>query len=343
MDNNVNLVADLIFGRWRSQTLYAGVELGIFDCLEFGASKQPEEVAGQVKADPAHVYRLLRALASLGLLKETGARGFALTTAGDLLRSEHPRSMRAMARLEEGPQHYALWKHLPAMIRDGRQNAFTREFRRMAFEHAQVDDDYAERFKHAMSSYSALQADLVLDALQSLDLSDVRTFCDVAGGHGYLMAALLGAYQHLSGIVLDLPEVVSDLSKLSAAKFNVQDRCRYVGGDMFKEVPQADAYSLKMILHDWNDAECVEILSNVRKSARPGARVFIVEHVVPGHDEPHFGKLFDIHMMCWGTGRERTEAEYIGLLEKAGWRHAGSHYPSSRMMGLIEGTVDLSN
>jgi hypothetical protein len=211
MDNNVNLVADLIFGRWRSQTLYAGVELGIFDCLEFGASKQPEEVAGQVKADPAHVYRLLRALASLGLLKETGTRGFALTTAGDLLRSEHPRSMRAMARLEEGPQHYALWKHLPAMIRDGRQNAFTREFRRMAFEHAQVDDDYAERFKHAMSSYSALQADLVLDALQSLDLSDVRTFCDVAGGHGYLMAALLGAYQHLSGIVLDLPEVVSDL------------------------------------------------------------------------------------------------------------------------------------
>ena len=182
----------------------------------------------------------------------------------------------------------------------------------------------------------------MLEALRSLDLSDVRIFCDVAGGHGYLMSALLRAYPHLSGIVLDLPEVVSDQGELSAAKFGVQDRCRYVGGDMFKQIPQADAYSLKMILHDWNDAECVEILSNVRRSARPGGGVFIVEHIVPGHDEPHFGKLFDIHMMCWGTGRERTEAEYVGLLEKAGWRHAGSHYPSSRMMGLIEGTVNAS-
>ena len=343
MDSNVNHVSDLIFGRWRSQILYAGVELGIFDHLDLGASKRSEELARSVKADSALIYRLLRALASIGLLKETGARGFTLTAAGELLRTEHPRSMRAMARLEEGPQHYALWKHLPAMIRDGRQNAFTREFRRMAFEHAQVDSDYAERFKHAMSSYSALQADLVLEALRSFDLSDVRTFCDVAGGHGYLMSALLRAYPHMSGIVLDLPEVVGDQGELSAAKFGVQDRCRYLGGDMFKQIPQADAYGLKMILHDWNDAECVEILSNVRRSARPSGRVFIVEHIVPAHDEPHFGKLFDIHMMCWGTGRERTEAEYVCLLEKAGWRHAGSHYPSSRMMGLIEGTVNLSN
>lgn len=337
MDNTIGYVADLIFGRWRSQILYAGVELGVFDHLDLAASRRFEEVAGSVKADPAHIYRLLRALASIGLLKETGERGFTLTAAGDLLRAEHPRSMRAMARLEEGPQHYALWKHLPAMIRDGRQNAFTREFHRMAFEHAQVDGDYAERFKHAMSSYSALQADLVLEALRNLDLSDVHTFCDVAGGHGYLMSALLRAYPHLSGIVLDLPEVVGDQGELSAAKFGVQDRCRYVGGDMFTQIPEADTYSLKMILHDWNDTECVEILSNVRRSARPDARVFIVEHIVPGHDEPHFGKLFDIHMMCWGTGRERTEAEYVNLLEKAGWKHAGSHYPSSRMMGLIEG------
>ena len=153
MDSNVNHVSDLIFGRWRSQILYAGVELGVFDHLDLDAPRKSEQIAGSVKADPAHIYRLLRALASLDLLKETGACGFTLTAAGDLLRTEHPRSMRAMARLEEGPQHYALWKHLPAMIRDGRQNAFLREFRRMAFEHAQVDGDYAERFKHAMSSY----------------------------------------------------------------------------------------------------------------------------------------------------------------------------------------------
>ncbi len=259
MTNAADHVADLVFGRWRSQILYAGVELGIFDHLQLDTPKQAQVVAHELQADPALLYRLLRALASIGLLNESDQRAFTLTAAGDLLRECHPRSMKAMTRLEEGPQHYALWKHLPAMVRDGHQNAFEREFGRMAFEHARVDKDYDKRFKQAMSSYSALQADLVLEALRRVDLSEARTFCDVAGGHGYLMAAILCAYPQLSGIVLDLPEVVEDRMELSAAKFGVEGRCQYIGGDMFKAIPQADAYGLKMILHDWNDAECIEI------------------------------------------------------------------------------------
>ena len=130
---------------------------------------------------------------------------------------------------------------------------------------------------------------------------------------------------------------MDDVNQLWATKLGLQDRCRYVGGDMFEAVPSADAYSLKMILHDWNDSECVEILSNVRKAASGRAQVFIVEHVVPEHDVPHFSKLFDIHMMCWGTGQERTEAQYESLLERAGWTLAGSHYPANRQMGVIAG------
>jgi O-methyltransferase domain/Dimerisation domain len=339
MNPNVGLVADLVFGRWRSQVLYAGVELGVFDHLDLNAPKTSPALAREVRADPTLLYRLLRALASIGLLRETGGREFTLSAAGALLRADHPQSMKAMTRLEEGPQHYALWKHLPAMVRDGKQNAFMREFGRMAFDHAKVDRDYDERFKQAMSSYSALQANLVLEVMRGLDLSAVRTFCDVAGGHGYLMAALLRAYPHISGIVLDLPEVVGDQAALMASDFGVEDRCRYVGGDMFKDVPRAEAYVLKMIVHDWNDAECIDILSCIRRSAPQGARAFVAEHVVPGHDEPHFGKLFDIHMMCWGTGRERTEAEYIRLLEGAGWKYVGCHYPAGRMMGVIEGAL----
>ena len=106
---------------------------------------------------------------------------------------------------------------------------------------------------------------------------------------------------------------------------------------MFEAVPKVDAYSLKMILHDWNDQECIEILSNIRKAVTGSARIFIVEHIVPEPDVPHFAKLFDIHMMCWGTGRERTEAEYVRLLERAGWTHSGSHYPANRQMGIITG------
>jgi len=242
-----------------------------------------------------------------------------------------------MARLEEGPQHYALWKHLPAMVRDGKQNAFIREFGCMAFDHARKNQDYAERFKQAMTSYSAVQSSLVLEALRGYDFSGIRTFCDVAGGYGHLMCALLLANPGLRGIVLDLPEVVEDVHELWATKLGLQQRCQYLAGDMFKAVPKADAYSLKMILHDWNDAECVEILSKIRTAAARPARVFIVEHVVPEPDVSHFSKLFDIHMMCWGTGQERTEAEYMRLLEKSGWKPSSSYYPANRQMGIIVG------
>jgi hypothetical protein len=330
-------VMDLIFGRWRSQTLSAGTELGVFDHLDRARAKNADKLAAELDVDSTLLYRLLRAQAAIGLLKEDGSQGFVLTDKGDLLRSDHPQSLKPMARLEEGPQHYALWKHLPAMIRDGKQNAFVREFGRMAFDYALENQDYAERFKHAMSSYSAVQSALAVEALRGYDFSNIRTLCDVAGGHGHLMCAFLQAHPHLSGIVLDLPEVLDDVHALWAPKLGLQDRCRYVGGDMFEEVPGADAYSLKMILHDWNDSECVEILSNLRKAASGRAHVFIVEHVVPGPNVAHFSKLFDIHMMCWGTGQERTEAQYACLLERAGWKLAGSYYPASRLMGVIAG------
>jgi hypothetical protein len=330
-------VVGLIFGRWRSQTLYAGVELGVFDRLAPGEAKHAETIAAELDADPTLMYRLLRALASLDLLVEDRARRFSISGAGALLRADHPQSLKYMALLEEGPEHYALWRHLPQMIRDGKQNAFVREFGVMAFEYARRNDRYGRVFNQAMTSYSAMQSALVLDALRDYDFSGIRTLCDIGGGHGHLICAFLSAYPHLSGIVLELPEVVGDSSQLWAMRLGLESRCTYVPGDMFKQVPIADAYMLKLILHDWNDEECVRILSNIGAAAQDRGRVFIIEHVVPDPDTPHFAKLFDIHMMCWGTGRERTEAEYARLLGAAGWKWVRSWYPSSRLMGVIEG------
>jgi hypothetical protein len=311
-------VLDLIFGRWRSQILAAGTELGLFDRLDPSAPRTARQLAGELHLDPDLLYRLMRAQAAIGLLAEDAAGGFVLTESGALLRADHPGSLAAMARLEEGPQHYALWRHLPAMVRDGRQNAFQREFGHMAFEHTRVDADYAGRFDAAMTSYSTAQAAQVLEALKGTDLTDVRVFCDVAGGRGYMACALVEAYPGLSAVVLDLPEVVANPGELWAHRRGLTERCSYVGGDMFREVPRADAYGLKMILHDWNDDECVE-------------------NIVPGHDTPHFAKLFDVHMMCWGTGRERTEAEYGALLTRAGFRVIGAHHAPGSVMGVIEG------
>jgi hypothetical protein len=109
---------------------------------------------------------------------------------------------------------------------------------------------------------------------------------------------------------------------------------------MFSDVPQADAYFMKMILHDWSDEECVAILSNIQKAARPGGRIFVVEHVVPGPQTSHFSKLFDIHMMCALTGKERTENEYADLFRQAGLKIVQTHYPSSRLIGVIEATKE---
>ncbi len=330
-------VIDLIFGRWRSQILFTGAQLGVFDHLSAAEARSAEATAAAIGTDPTMTYRLLRALGSLGLLAEDDARGFRLTDAGALLRADHPQSLRSMALLEEGPEHYALWKHLPAMIRDGKQNAFVREFGMMAFEYAKANTAYGDVFNQAMTSYSAGESRLVMEALAACDLSDVRAWCDVAGGYGHLLCSLLAAHPELTGIVLDLPEVVDDRDRLLAPQMGLGERCRYVAGDMFDRVPAADAYSLKHILHDWNDQECVAILGNIRAAATGPRRVFIVEYIVPGPQEPHFAKLFDIHMLCWGTGRERTEAEYAQLLDAAGFRHVTCWYPPSRLMGVIEG------
>lgn len=329
-------VLDLIFGRWRSQILYAGVKLGVFEALCDGP-KKAAAVARELGLDPQLSYRLLRALGSLGLLSENTERTFALTATGELLRSDHPQTLRGVTLLEEGPEHYALWTHLPAMIREGKQNAFVREFGKMAFDHAVHDPGYAEIFDGAMSSYSSAQTDWVLEALGSYDFSTITHLCDVGGGHGYLLCRFLEKHRHLKGTVLERAEVISDAGRLWARRMGMDKRCEYVAGDMFDTVPAADAYIMKLILHDWNDDECVQILGNQYRKATPGARVFIVEHVIPGPDTAHFAKLFDIHMMCWGTGRERTQEEYAALLQNAGWKYLGTRYPASRAMGVVEG------
>lgn len=266
-------VRDLIYGRWRSQ-IHAGVELGIFEAVE-ATPKDTTSIAVELGLDPSLAYRLLRALGSLGLLnEESNDRRFSLTAAGAVLRSDHPQSLRGVVLLTEGPEHCAVWKHLPAIVRDGKQDGFVRE---------------------------------------STSWPGTRT-CRGRSSSGRASSATALRFGR-SG----------SASPIDAAM---------CGGDMFVDVPTADAYVMKMILHDWNDDECVQLLKNARRRAATAGRVFIVEHVVPPAGTPHFAKLFDIHMLCWGTGRERTELEYAALLQACGWRFV-------RTWLLVEGTVSV--
>jgi O-methyltransferase/methyltransferase family protein len=329
-------VVDVIFGRWKSQILYAGVKLGVFDIV----SSEPMshvKIAKELDLDPALSYRLLRALASIGLLREDNDCRFSITSMGKLLRSDDPQTLRGVALLEEGPEHYAIWKHLTAMVKDGKQDGFVREFGQRIFDYAAHHPSYAEVFNQAMSSYSASQTRWVLEALDGYDFSKIQHICDVGGGHGHLICSLLLRHPHITGTVLEMKQVIQDKTLLWANKMGIAaDRCSYVNGDMFNEVPSADTYFMKMILHDWDDKECLKVLSNIQRAAPTHARLFIAEHVVPGPETPHFSKLFDIHMLCALTGKERTEEEYLALLKQAGFKHVRTHFPPSRIMGVIE-------
>ncbi len=329
-------VMELMYGRWCSQILYAGAKLGVFDAIASEA-RPAADIAAELGLNPALLYRLLRALGSLGLLQEHPDQRFSLCPAGEYLRSDHPQSLLGLALLVEGPEHYAIWKHLPAIIRDGEQNGFIREFGRPAFEHAAIDPAYGKAFDAGMSGHSRVQTAWVLDALSTYDFNRFSSLCDVGGGQGYLLCHFLERYPHLRGTVLERAGVIENQKELWAEKLGVGDRCQYIAGDMFVDGPPADAYFLKMILHDWNDEECTQILQAIYRRASPGGRVFIAENVVPDAETPHFSKLFDIHMMVWGTGRERTREEYATLLQKAGWRYAGHWLPSKGAISVIEG------
>ena len=335
MNDPGQIVFDLIFGRWRSQILYAGANLGIFDAIHAG-SRTAVAIAEKLHLDPALTYRLLRALACLDLLHEEADRTFTLTACGEVLRSDHPQTLRDVALLEEGPVHYAVWKHLCGIVRDGQQDGFVREFGHPAFRYVVEDPEYGSMFNAAMSSYGRALTPMVLETLARCDLSGIAHLCDVGGGHGHLLCSLLAKHSNLKGTVFDLPGVIAETDRLWAEKMSVTERCTYLAGDMFKNVPTADAYLFKHVLHDWSDAECVQILANVNRAAPPKARVFVVEFVVPGPETPHFSKLFDIHMMCVVTGRERTEEEYAALFGEAGWTYVKAWYPESKLIGVVE-------
>ena len=334
-------VIDLIFGRWRSQILYTGVELGVFDALA-SSPKNAARVASELGVDAGMLYRLMRALGSLDLVHEDNTRTFSLTPMGELLRRDHPHTLRGMTLLQEGPAPYAAWKHLPDIIKDGgpsagRPTGFVREFGLPAWEYMAQHPSHAEVFNEAMSSYSRIDNTLVLEALDNYDFSGLSHLCDVGGGHGLTLCNLLVKHPHLKGTVLELPRVIAQKELLWAAKMGVGDRCTYVPGDMFRAVPPADAYMVKRVMHDWNDEECVQILSTMHRAAPQHGRVFIIEQVVPGPVTPHLSKLMDIHMLITVTGRERTLEEYAGLLEGAGWTYRQTWYPASKMLGVVEG------
>ena len=321
-------ILDLMTGRWRSQVLHAGVALGIYDALSISQSLPAKTIAAEIGADEALLYRLMRASAGLDLLVEEDGARFRLSATGQLLSANHPQSLRSMVLLEEGPVHYSVWRHLPALSRDREHDGFRRD-------HVREDPTYAKVFHDGMTSYSMMEAEVLRAGLEGRYAAP-KLLCDVGGGYGYLLAALLRNRPQAKGIVFDLPEVTAARDVEITAKDALAGRISHQGGDMFEAIPEADIYLMKHILHDWNDDECRQILHVARESAQEDSRLLLMEWVVPSSNEPHLAKLLDIHMLCVSSGRQRTRAEFETISADSGWHVADVLYVPHSPLAIVE-------
>ena len=309
-------LTQLAFGALMTQALYVAAKLGVADILAEGP-RATAELADITGSHEGALYRVMRTLAGVGVFKETAPRVFSLTPYAEPLRSDAPNSIRSGAVFMGEGWHWGVWGNMEHSVRTGKP-AWGHTHGTGVFEYFAANPGPAEIFNAAMTDMSVGTAGPVVEAY---DFSGFGVVADIAGGHGYLLSQILKATPGLKGILFDTPQVVGGAQALLERE-GVGERVERVAGDFFEAVPAADAYVLKHIIHDWDDERCVRILSNIRAAMGPGARVLIVEAVVPEGDEMHYSKLLDLEMLTSPGGVERTEEEYAALLAEAGLRLA---------------------
>jgi hypothetical protein len=315
---------DLMSGMMRTQTIAAIAGLGVPDAIAEGITGT-DALAREVGADADALRRMLRLLEADGLVTQDPPGEWRLTETGELLRDGVEGSMRQLAMFF-GTETYEAWAGAMTSLRTG-EPAFAARFGSPFFEWLQAHPVRGRSFDRAMSGTSNLR----LATLLSRDWSDAATVVDVGGGNGMLIEALLEHVPGLRGITFDLPQVSERAAGRLENNAALAGRVSTEGGSFFEEVPSgADVYILAQVLHDWSDEDCVRILEACRRAGAAGARLLVLEQILPEGPEPNVAKLTDLNMLVLLGGRERTRAEFESLLAAGGWRlideHAGPRW-----------------
>jgi ubiquinone/menaquinone biosynthesis C-methylase UbiE len=308
-------ILQIIMNFWGSRAVYVFAKLGIPDLLKSGP-KTVAELASATKMHAPSLYRVLRALSSIGFVSPTGDGRFAQTALSEILVTDAPGSLRWFTISELGQEHYPAWGNLMHSVKTG-EIAFDNFFGVDIWKYFEQNPEDGAVFNNSMSGVTAA----INEEIRSLyDFSSFETVVDVGGGHGALITSILQANPRVRGILFDAPAVIEGArSKIDAA--GVAHRCETVAGDFFKSVPAGgDAYFMKWIIHDWNDERAITILNNIRNQVQPNGKVIIVDAVVPENNEPDFSKFFDLNMLVMTGGKERTEKEFAQLLNAAGFK-----------------------
>lgn len=307
-------VFDTATGAARTELLGALCRLGVFDALT--SPKTAEVLAAELGLEADRLFRVLRASAQVGALDMGRDLRFRLTRIGRALTRHHPSRARDFALFFSSPANLDAWRRVEATLRTGR-NGFEVAHGTDVWSFYEHHPDDRETFARAMMGITLADAPLIASLYP---WGEVTRVCDVGGGRGTLLSELLLRHPHLEGVLVDAPGVLASARSLLAHR-GVSERIRLTPGDFFTAIPEgADAYLMKNILHDWDDATALAILAVCRRAMRPGQRLVLAEALVEPRDTTSFGVLFDLQMMVsCRDGRERSRADFERLLLASGF------------------------
>jgi len=321
-------IFEMILAGWATQAVRTLAALSVAEHLEAGPLSA-HQIAGRESSDPDMTYRVLRAGAAMGLLEyDADAAVFSGTRMLRVLHKDSPVSLKHFAQSAPAETYWLPLVHMPETVARG-ENYVTEVLGGSVFE-------YYERHKEAGRLFGAGMTDVstpvIREAVVAIDAADARSVVDIGGANGTFVAELLVRHPQLTGVVLELPQAIPGVAE-EARRHNLGRRMTGAEGDFFVEVPAADIYLLKFILHDWDDESCRTILRNIRRAMNPGARVVIVEMSVAQNAVS--AALLDLLMMTAFAGKERDESEFERLLEAADLK-AARITPLNRPYQLIE-------
>lgn len=305
----------MLTAKWLSTAISTAAILGIADHVAVDQPVTVADLAAATKTNESALYRLLRALSSVGIFSELEDGRFAHTPLSVPLRSDAKPCVRNMAMMLMEDWHLKVWAEMPWSVQTG-QPAPLKVYGMRGFDYFSAHPEAGVVFNHAMTDMSTAEAPLVAAAY---DFSGFTHIIDVAGGLGMLLASILEKTPGLRGTVFEMPYFIEQV-RSSPILAPYTDRCDVVGGDFFVSVPPADCYIMKHIIHDWEDEKAVAILENCRASIEPGGKLLVVERVVGARNVPQFAKLMDLEMLVAPGGLERTEDEFRALFKAAGFR-----------------------
>ncbi len=313
-------VMQMVMGAWISQTISTVTRLDLPDIIHKHGPLSASEIVARhgIRANVRFLERVLRACASLGIFSEAADGRFGATPLTEPLTRGSPVSVKKLVEIM-GASWWKVWGGLENAIHSGESQAKA-QLGLPYWDYCKANPKEMEAFGEAMKSNSH---NSMRGVLEQCDFSRAATVVDVGGGLGHLAVALLRKYPELRATVLDVPDLMP-LARERAAEeaADVLARLTFVGGDMFAQVPPADAYVIKHIIHDWDDERCVKLLQNCARALNKDGRVHCVDSVLPpmGNTTGTAAKLLDLDMMVFVPGKERTEAQWRSLFGNSGFK-----------------------